>query len=1556
MKQISFIKDVLNDSVFAVLVSDKNNVTAFGASPTGSAWAKQCNSRKMSFNDIKNSIDVMLYTSKPKLFTEDEAGSLSGEFSDDVIIQIRKMLDEETKSFKLSIKSDPAGEQQTPEPDSFDFDDEDTRMSVSDMPISFIDIEFKRNAITYKAKAFSLDMQIASMRLEAKGARAIFDPSARSGVGAWRCPPETPYGGQFTNRFGRGCTWGVSRRIGRAFTAFAGQELGAIRRMGESLEGRGDRTLQRAGERSNRRLDRRANRAAKAPARQRVAERMATALESAAGGIRARGNTSASRRAARRAAQPTPKPPKTPKAPKQTQTQLEKFLDSLKKRNQKLSLEDADYLFNVDDPKNGWLVRGGSTDQEWLETIDDIVAGNPDGNWIAIPKEQLSYVVDVSTGKNGTPIDNPNNRDFRKSIDAYKKSVKQQNKKSKRTNVGKSPKKPPLAQRLADRAAAKASAVRDKKTTRKMRGRKPRSTDTRRERAARLLSRVAQDVATGTKKPKDTSKKSRKSKKNNRAKRRDVSMANTNTAKFFAKTGIAKLMPDMSTLTQQQQDDVRAAVRQAYEKAYDLQESRVLDYIERYKTTRRPDAKTRKFKSKPGSIDLDEVIEATQQSGIIDGWVLGAWNNDAHNFQVLAEIINNDDYSLVDELKPSKRDAILQAAGVVPPPKRSRKKKTPPAAPPAAPPASPPASPPTPPPTPAAPPTPPPTPAAPPTPPPTPVAPPTPVTPPTPPKPANPPTPATPPAPPTPPTPPPVPPLPPKPKAQSANDADTINFEDATPVDQRDMSIDGVEPSGTMWRDVDVSGFIRVERIRKEPLFRDPATNRFIDFSEAIVVDSPLDTIAFSDYPKAKKSDDPKKVIAYPKKRANFKGKNQDREMFPGTSDKAFESWDEVIVMWDKSVAGHDKSVHGFKTIQDLLTNTDSGFDPESDEVMDGAVARRLQSLIDVFNRRAIDSSWNIQRDIDDMPAQVLATLRAQLDTAEQLIGVKYNTINGSPGVTFAELNLPDWFIRLPVPSNPWDETNTGRTSYIDYWLSGATSRYGNTSNLAHNKITAYMITRRASDLIAAFDTASQTLAKLQTDMDNQLRSWRGGNKSQVIPRRIAQLGFEIEALERFINEYFSDGAAIADALQKRERSNYQLAVLSANKARERAERRASGELKVGGKLTPEDLAPKPGVVRDDAELQRLLLEHKSPQLINEANSTPAGVAVPPLTQDEVDFYDQVQNAYLTKTLPNGKTVEEHGASGSTSDASIAELHMTLELNGYNDAPLQLSDEEFENALKERDDEGNPLWHFMSRYLNPNSSRPELTPDMMVEEYRQGERWPIGGGGQAGGRGDNFQGGSGLTYYGPSGIGALVSARAKVADRQWLDDISDVIKDVLRDASTKRHVATSSSITYTGQKIDDDELMQLVDNLKTAMMTNRSYSSLNGLSAGDPRYDEAVSIASMAIEHWLQLELSKISGAEDELNPEDKDWNERLLRMQQSIFNMDEAQVAVYAGYDGYFTNRQPFMRDRNYSNADWSKNTDKNMNNQQVIWLNRTALAVLGRSMTHSDASRYSQ
>jgi hypothetical protein len=74
-----------------------------------------------------------------------------------------------------------------------------------------------REISTYRAKSFISERDTSSIAYEVKRTRAVFDDSlAIPGTnrrGGWRCPPGTRYGGQITDRFGRNCGWGVSRRL-----------------------------------------------------------------------------------------------------------------------------------------------------------------------------------------------------------------------------------------------------------------------------------------------------------------------------------------------------------------------------------------------------------------------------------------------------------------------------------------------------------------------------------------------------------------------------------------------------------------------------------------------------------------------------------------------------------------------------------------------------------------------------------------------------------------------------------------------------------------------------------------------------------------------------------------------------------------------------------------------------------------------------------------------------------------------------------------------------------------------------------------------------------------------------------------------------------------------------------------------------------------------------------------------------------------------------------------------------------------------------------------------
>jgi hypothetical protein len=105
------------------------------------------------------------------------------------------------------------------------------------------------NAINFKAKSFISERDTSSIAFEVKRTRATWDPSlAVPGTerrGGWRCPPGTNFGGQITDRFGRNCGWGVSRRLANSITD-----------LGERLENIGDRRRGRRAARAAERVSR----------------------------------------------------------------------------------------------------------------------------------------------------------------------------------------------------------------------------------------------------------------------------------------------------------------------------------------------------------------------------------------------------------------------------------------------------------------------------------------------------------------------------------------------------------------------------------------------------------------------------------------------------------------------------------------------------------------------------------------------------------------------------------------------------------------------------------------------------------------------------------------------------------------------------------------------------------------------------------------------------------------------------------------------------------------------------------------------------------------------------------------------------------------------------------------------------------------------------------------------------------------------------------------------------------------------------------------------------
>jgi hypothetical protein len=142
-------------------------------------------------------------------------------------------------------------------------------ISLMDARLDYLENSEWRNAVEFKAKSFIADVNKSTFSYEVKRTRAVFDDSlAIPGTnrrGGWRCPPGTRYGGQITDRFGRNCGWGVSRRLANE-----------IADLGERLEDAGDK--RRVG-RVARRNERVARRLAQGGRLERAARRVGDVLD-----------------------------------------------------------------------------------------------------------------------------------------------------------------------------------------------------------------------------------------------------------------------------------------------------------------------------------------------------------------------------------------------------------------------------------------------------------------------------------------------------------------------------------------------------------------------------------------------------------------------------------------------------------------------------------------------------------------------------------------------------------------------------------------------------------------------------------------------------------------------------------------------------------------------------------------------------------------------------------------------------------------------------------------------------------------------------------------------------------------------------------------------------------------------------------------------------------------------------------------------------------------------------------------------------------------------------
>lgn len=273
MNNVSLIEDKKSGGIFAAIVSGPKGIRVYGASGQGEAWATWANGEKLSIQEIEAALDTTLIVQKSKPANKIEVENLVGVFNRETLESFKKDISSKQLIQIIETKSDPLDERN----EDFAFEMEHmyaeeeniSNWPITDISLASIDVAYKQIAVQYKAKAFNLDRAASSMLIQVKGARAIWDPNMPGG-GGYRCPDNTPNGGQFTNRIGTGCTFGVMRRIGRGIQSaslrdiagpITGDEsdaqLRSLYNLGRAIEQRGAKRQAKLQERFRRRVERR---------------------------------------------------------------------------------------------------------------------------------------------------------------------------------------------------------------------------------------------------------------------------------------------------------------------------------------------------------------------------------------------------------------------------------------------------------------------------------------------------------------------------------------------------------------------------------------------------------------------------------------------------------------------------------------------------------------------------------------------------------------------------------------------------------------------------------------------------------------------------------------------------------------------------------------------------------------------------------------------------------------------------------------------------------------------------------------------------------------------------------------------------------------------------------------------------------------------------------------------------------------------------------------------------------------------------------------------------
>ena len=281
MKTATIVRDKISGTPFAILLGAGQNLHVYGAIGQGDTWAQWFKASNLGSTALEQ-LDVSLSVEKDIQLSSEYIDSISNVFSVENINDIRHIAFQKAllviQHTKSLIGEEPENYEQINE---INEEEEIGNWPVTDAALAAIDVAYKQIAIEYKAKAFNLDINRSSIILQVKGARAMWDPNMPGG-GGWRCPDDTPFGGQYTNRIGRGCTFGAVRRIGRSLMTAALKDITKpldgsadasfpkIYRLGQELENRGIQNQENLQEKYKGRVGRRVEKLQKRKAKEQL--------------------------------------------------------------------------------------------------------------------------------------------------------------------------------------------------------------------------------------------------------------------------------------------------------------------------------------------------------------------------------------------------------------------------------------------------------------------------------------------------------------------------------------------------------------------------------------------------------------------------------------------------------------------------------------------------------------------------------------------------------------------------------------------------------------------------------------------------------------------------------------------------------------------------------------------------------------------------------------------------------------------------------------------------------------------------------------------------------------------------------------------------------------------------------------------------------------------------------------------------------------------------------------------------------------------------------------